>query len=232
MTTAPVVDRSDARSTVALDYDRWFDAKWGSYAFAVESGAIRNAAGSIDNKLVLDAGCGTGRFTTHLPRGRAVSIGLDIDAEMLDIAARRLPGRCSRATIEQLPFADATFELGIAVTVLEFVADPDAAIAELARVTRPGGRIVIGALNPHSPWGLANRRRLRSGAWCDARFFDRRSLRALGRPHGRAHIRAALHAPGAIPGLRGVGPVVETIGRLVPQWGAFQVLTVIKDGAQ
>jgi hypothetical protein len=40
-----------------------------------------------------------------------------------------------------------------------------------------------------------------------------------------------LYAPGAIPGLSVLGPVLETIGRLVPRWGAFQVLSITKDAA-
>jgi SAM-dependent methyltransferase len=230
MSTAPAVDRDDARSTAAADYDRWFDQQWGSYAFAVESAAVTRAAGAIDNEFVLDAGCGTGRFTTRLAKSRAIPVGVDLDSGMLGIAARRLPGRCSQATIEDLPFANATFDLAVAVTVLEFVADPAAAVAELVRVTRPGGRIVIGALNPHSPWGLANRRRLRSGAWCDARFLGRRYLSELGRPHGRIRLHATLYAPGAIAAPRVVGPVLEALGRVAPRWGAFQVLTITKAG--
>ena len=230
MTTAPAVDRTDARSAAALDYDRWFEQQWGSYAFAVESAAIVRAAGATGDSLVLDAGCGTGRLTTPLAKLRVTPIGVDVDPNMLSIAARRLPGRCLRATIEHLPFPNATFDLAIAVTVLEFVADPTAAVAELVRVTRPGGRIVIGALNPHSPWGLANRRRLRSGAWCDARFFSRQSFRELGQPHGRTRLHASLYAPGAIAALRLVGPILEALGRITPRWGAFQVLTVVKDG--
>lgn len=52
---------------------------------------------------------------------------------------------------------DDSFDLTRAVTVLESVADPAAAVAEPARVTRGGG-----ALNLHNPWGLTNRRRLRT----------------------------------------------------------------------
>jgi SAM-dependent methyltransferase len=230
MTTAPALDRTDARSTAALDYDRWFEQPWGSYAFAIESATVARAAGAIDNRIVLDAGCGTGRYTTRLAELHAIPVGIDIDPGMLDIAARRVPGRCGRATIQYLPFPNAVFDLAVAVTVLEFVADPAAAVAELARVTRPGGRIVIGALNPRSPWGLANRRRIRAGAWCDARFLSRQALRELARPHGRIRLHASLYAPSAIPALRFVGPVLEALGRVTPRWGAFQVLTIIKDG--
>lgn len=64
--------------------------------------------------------------------------------------------------------------------------------------------------------------------WCDARFLDRAALRTLGAPHGRATLRGALYAPGAFPGLPVVGPALETLGRLAPARGAFQVLTIDK----
>lgn len=130
--------------------------------------------------------------------------------------------------VERLPFPDQVFDLTVGVTVLEFVADPDAALAELARVTRRGGRIVIGALNPHSPWGLANRRRLAGGPWRRARFLEPKALRALGSRFGRTSLHAALYAPDWFPGIRGWGPVLETIGGVAPRWGAFQVLAIDK----
>ncbi len=220
--------RSEATAGWAADddYDRWFDEPWGQYAFAVESAAVFRAAGALDGALVLDGGCGTGRFTAAIPDRGGVAIGVDPDADMLTIAGPRLKGRCARGVIERLPFSDAVFDLTLGVTVLEFVADPAAAVAEMARVTRRGGRIVIGALNPRSPWGLVNRDRLRSGVWCEARFLGRAALRSLGAPHGRCTLHAALYAPGVFPGLAVFGPALEVIGRMAPAWGAFQVLVV------
>ncbi len=50
----------------------------------------------------------------------------------------------------------------------------------------------------------------------------------MGAPHGRATLRGALYAPGAFPGLTVVGPALETLRRVAPGWGAFQVLTIDK----
>jgi SAM-dependent methyltransferase len=158
-------------------------------------------------------------------------VGLDPDADMLTIARTRLAGQCARGAIEGLPFAAETFDVTVAVTVLEFVTDPAAAVAELARVTRPGGRIVLGALNPRSPWGLANHRRLRSGVWCHARFLTRAELRSLAAPHGPATLHAGLFAPGIGPALGLLGPALEALGTMVPALGAFQVLTMDKPSA-
>jgi SAM-dependent methyltransferase len=213
----------------AVEYDAWFESPWGRHAFAVESAAVRRSCGDLIGRRLLDAGCGTGRFGAALADHRTTVVGVDPDPAMLDLARTRSAGRCARAVVEHLPFPDGSFDLTLAVTVLEFVPRPALALAELARVTRSGGRIVIGALDPHSPWGLANRRRLRAGVWCQARFLSRSELRALGTPHGRTSLHGALHAPGALPGLSRIGPLLETAGRAAPAWGAFQVLVIDKD---
>ncbi len=100
------------------------------------------------------------------------------------------------ADVHALPIATASVDLACAVTVCEFAAEPGAVIAELVRLTRPGGRVVICSLNPHSPWGRWNREQLNQPPWSNARFLDRDSLTGIGR--------------------RG----------LAPSWGAFQTLTI------
>jgi len=214
------------RDRSAADYDQWFEQPWGRCAFAVESNAVDHAAAGTHPARALDAGCGTGRFSKVL--AGAYSVGIDPDPEMLALACPRLAGRCVQGVVEHLPFRDETFDLTLAITVLEFVVDREVAVAELARVTRPGGRIIVGALNPHSPWGLASRRRLRSGVWCRARFLDRHALRSLGAGHGRTSLHGRLYAPGVFPGIALAGPVLETIGRIAPAWGAFQTLIIDK----
>lgn len=213
----------------AVAYDAWFDTPWGRHAFAVETAEVRRACGDLAGHRLLDAGCGSGRFSAALADRHTMAVGVDLDPAMLDLARRRVTGGCVRGAVERLPFPDGSFDLTLAVTVLEFVPDPASAVAELARVTRDGGRIVIGALNPHSPWGLANQRRLRAGVWCHARFLGRRELRALGTPHGRTTLHGALYAPGALPCLSRIGPLLETAGRAAPGWGAFQVLAIERE---
>jgi SAM-dependent methyltransferase len=233
MTTAPPSERlargEPASVGAAVDYDAWFDKPWGRYALAVESAAIIRAAGALDGTRVLDAGCGPGRFGAALADHHALVAGIDPNRDMLALARAGLAGGCAQGVVERLPFADETFDLTLAVTVLEFVADPAGALVELARVTRGGGRIVIGALNPHSPWGLANRRRLRAGLWWQARFLSPTVLRTLGAPHGASTLHGVLYAPGAFPSLATFGPVAEAVGRAFPSWGAFQVLAIHKD---
>lgn len=75
-----------------------------------------------------------------------------------------------------LPFADAQFDLGSFITTLEFVADPEKALAEAVRVARQGP--LLGVLNRHSL--LARRRRTSGkGFWKQAHFFTVKELKHL-----------------------------------------------------
>lgn len=94
---------------------------------------------------ILDIGCGSGQLTRAIadavgPRGRAC--GVDISEQMLALAAHpRI--ELSRAEGTTLPFRDASFDAAVATQVYEFVEEIDAALAELHRVLRAGGRALI-----------------------------------------------------------------------------------------
>lgn len=213
--------------TDARRYDAWFDSDWGAYAYAVEEAAVLAAADPLDGAEVLEIGCGTGRFTTALETAGAGVVGLDMDADMLAVAHTRVRGLLVQGDAQRLPFADHTFTLVVSVATTEFLVDVEGALAEALRVLRPDGRLVIGALNPRSPWGLAHRRRhARHPAWTEACLRSPRALRRRLPADVGVQRRAALYAPGAIPLLDRLGPLLERAGRLAPDLGAFQVLTI------
>jgi SAM-dependent methyltransferase len=94
-------------------------------------------AGSV----LLDAGCGRGRtflYRSHLPAVRAV--GLDMSPYVRDN-----PNVDSqvRGNVETMPFADASFDAVLSTHVAEHLACPEAAFGEMARVLRPGGRLLL-----------------------------------------------------------------------------------------
>ena len=206
-------------------YDRWSETPWGRYASRVEARAITGAIGTLAGLRVLDAGCGTGRFTEVLARAGANVIGLDADEAMLRVARRRGQAPLVLADARALPFADETFDVTVAVTLCEFTERPERVVAEMARTSRRTGRIVIGALNPRSPWGLAHRRRFRRPPWDSARFLSASELRSLGAPYGETSLTSVLYAPGRACG-RLLGRVMEKGRFLAPGFGAFRVLTV------
>ena len=97
---------------------------------------------------VLDAGCGTGALAEALAaRDPALRItGIDISGPFLGAARTRVPAATFRqGDIARLPDPDASFDAALSLLVLQFVPDRPAAVAELARVTRPGG-IVAAAM--------------------------------------------------------------------------------------
>jgi SAM-dependent methyltransferase len=101
---------------------------------------------------LLDAGCGEGRHCFGALECGAHVIGLDLDAAALRVGAERLRLRAAqrgtlgamlRGDAFQLPFADASFDAVICSEVMEHVHDYRAAARELARVTRPEGRVAV-----------------------------------------------------------------------------------------
>jgi SAM-dependent methyltransferase len=109
---------------------------------------------------MLDAGCGTGVFTTDFLAAGAAVTGLDVSREMLRGALKKtagLPFSPVQADMRFLPFKDDCFDKSVSITALEFIEDAQTAVDELFRVTRPGGIVVVATLNSLSPW--AERRR-------------------------------------------------------------------------
>lgn len=210
----------------AQAYDSWFDQPWGAYASAVEFGLVL-AQVEVSGQRVCDAGCGTGRLTSRLESAGATVVGVDRDPAALAVAGSRVRGPLVRADVQALPFPSGCFDLTVAVTVCEFTADPGQVIVELVRVTRPGGAVVIGSLNRHSPWGWWNRRQFSAPPWVGATFLSQTRLEGIGGRYGETRWRAGLFVPRALPGMHHWAPVLDTLGRRVaPRWAAFGVLTI------
>jgi SAM-dependent methyltransferase len=92
-------------------------------------------------KRVLDLGCRSGALTRHFLEANSV-VGLDVDAAALE-KARTLGIEPVQANVEEpLPFEDASFDAVVAGELFEHLQFPDALVAEIERVLRPGGVIV------------------------------------------------------------------------------------------
>ena len=108
-----------------------------------------DAARVTSGTRLLDAGCGAGLLALLASlRGAEVS-ALDASPALLAIARQRLPAADVReGDLEALPFADASFDAVTAVNSLFYAEDMSAAMRELVRVVRPGGRVVVTAWGP------------------------------------------------------------------------------------
>jgi SAM-dependent methyltransferase len=105
---------------------------------------------------VLDVGCGTGALAQRLAaRGYDVA-GVDPSDGMLEIMRARSPEVSAvRASGAELPFGDGSFDLVLTVAAMHHIAEPAAVrrtLAEMVRVSRPTGRVLIWDHNPRNPY--------------------------------------------------------------------------------
>jgi ubiquinone/menaquinone biosynthesis C-methylase UbiE len=178
-------------------YDLWFKTPVGQAVLKYETELILDLLRPAHGERILDAGSGTGIFTHEfIGRGAAVT-GLDISVAMLQRAAVKNLGPSYRgiaADMARLPFADTSFDKTVSVAALEFIVDEKGAVAELFRVTKRGGVVVVATLNSLSPWAVrrgANARRDPESIF--NRVFFRSSAQLLAAAPAGGIVRTAVH---------------------------------------
>ncbi len=137
-------------AAVQSEYSRLapgYDRRWASYIKGSLRGTWRHLALHPDEHL-LDIGCGTGVLLQAIGEAipDVVCVGVDMSAAMLKIARQRLHNPemlLLQAAAEHLSFADASFDVVTSTSALHYFANPAAALAEMYRVLRPGGRLLI-----------------------------------------------------------------------------------------
>ncbi|MCR9165164.1 MAG: class I SAM-dependent methyltransferase [Nannocystaceae bacterium] len=134
-------------------YDRWapgYDA-YDNPLIALEQPEVRALIGDPSGLAVLDVGCGTGRHALWMAERGATVTGVDFSSGMLE-QLRAKPDAdvtvIEHDFTEGLPVPDRSVDLVTCCLVLEHVPSLGAVFAEMARVTRPGGRVVISDFHP------------------------------------------------------------------------------------
>lgn len=95
-------------------------------------------------QVVLDLGCGAGLFCRLAVDAGASVVGIDAAAALVEIARERVPdGRFDVGDIQPLPYPDCSVDVVTAFNSLQFLPDPPGALAEVYRVTKPGGRVYV-----------------------------------------------------------------------------------------
>ncbi|WP_372457934.1 class I SAM-dependent methyltransferase [Streptantibioticus parmotrematis] len=113
--------------------------------------AMLALAGDVSGRRILDAGCGSGPLFAALRDRGAVMSGFDASAGMVQLARRRLGDDADLRLAElggPLPYADDTFDDVVAALVLHYLEDWGPALAELRRVLKPGGRLIVAVEHP------------------------------------------------------------------------------------
>ncbi|MEV4493845.1 methyltransferase domain-containing protein [Micromonospora coxensis] len=107
-------------------------------------GALLDAAGVGAGVRLLDAGTGPGTVAASAAERGAAVVAVDAEASMLAAARRAVPAaRLVRAALPHLPVVTGGVDAAVANFVLNHVGDPGAAVAELRRTVRPGGRLAV-----------------------------------------------------------------------------------------
>lgn len=153
--------------------------------------ALLNEIRWTPGQRVLDVGCASGHYCTAVQRRGVKVTGVDLSMQALT-RARSAGHRVGQASALQLPFADAAFDVVLCHKTLYLLSPPSTAVAELARVVSPHGRIVFSSSNQASPYmrvQAASRQHKANSRWhagnsCSAaqwiRMFESLGFRATG----------------------------------------------------
>lgn len=140
-----------------------YDAFAEAYARANDNGlftrwyarpAVLDLLGDVAGRRILDAGCGSGPLIAELGERGASVAGFDASPEMIRLARDRLGDEADLRVADltrPLPYDDGTFDDAVAMLVLHYLEDWSRPLAELRRVLRPGGRLVVVVNHPVIP---------------------------------------------------------------------------------
>jgi ubiquinone/menaquinone biosynthesis C-methylase UbiE/DNA-binding transcriptional ArsR family regulator len=135
-------------SSSAGQWDRLRDELFGDRFHLAAMAALADPAW-----VVGDLGCGTGQVTAALAPFVARVIAVDGSAAMLQAAKKRLHGidnvDLRRGELEALPIDDSRLDVAMLTLVLHHLPEPERALAEIARVVKPGGRAIVVDMQPH-----------------------------------------------------------------------------------
>jgi ubiquinone/menaquinone biosynthesis C-methylase UbiE len=115
-----------------------------NHVYAMRYRAVERMVGRQAIGSVLDVGCGTGDFVQLFDSARTRYLGIDISENMIAECKRLFPSyEFKVADGDELAAPDNSIDLVLSIGVLEYLADPASHLKELARVTKPGGSIIL-----------------------------------------------------------------------------------------
>ncbi len=137
-------------------YDTWavtYDSDPNPH-IALEHPDVLRLVAARKGKRILDAGCGTGKYTLEFLKAGASVVGIDFSEPMLAVAAQRCPGaEFQTADLERrLPFPDRSFDSVNCAQTLKHLAKLLRPMKEFERVLKPGGVLVFSVTHPEMNW--------------------------------------------------------------------------------
>jgi malonyl-CoA O-methyltransferase len=138
-------------------YDRWASSydQDPNPLIALEQQVALELIGSIQGQHVLDLGCGTGRYCALLAEAGATVVGIDLSSEMLEHARQSIgpnsPFELGQIAGDRLAFPDGRFDLVVCALTVGHLRELQPAFAEIVRVLKNGGRLVISDIHPYWP---------------------------------------------------------------------------------
>ncbi len=223
--------------TTPLDYAAWRESTLGRITERLERAVVLDVVGPRGGGDLLDVGAGNGAYALALAKDGASVTALDASLPALRAVDHRARDSGMRLVLVAadalaLPFDEGTFDVAIAVTSLCFVRAPQQAVSEIARVLRPGGRLVMGELGRWSAWAALRRVRGLLGAspWRDASFWTARGLRRLAEGAGLVprRVRGAVFHPPLGLAAAALAPLDPLLGRATTFGAAFLALEAEK----
>ena len=214
---------------IADIYDLWYESAEGAMYDRMEKKAVsrflpRNAQGM----KLLEIGCGTGHWRRFFSENGFEVRGVDISEHMIERARSKNVANAlfQIADGQSLPFGDGSFDVVAAIATLEFVANTETVVQEMARCTRkPRGRLLIGTLNSLARFNRERQQDLES-LYAKARLFSPKRMKQLLDPYGQTNIITAAFIPRR-RSLLPLSPLIDIIGRLLRlPYGAFVVTEV------
>lgn len=227
----------NATSGLFDSYTRWRRGRLGQITDALERELLFELLGPVAGKSLLDVGCGDGALASELARRGAIVTALDPDLAMIAATRRRIDEegvqlRLVEGRSQALPFRGGEFDSVLAVAALCFVPEASLAIAEIARVLKPGGRVILGELGSGSLW--AGYRRVRGwfghSLWRSARFRSPAALRrlVLGAGLRVIEMRGAAYYPPCGAAARLLAGIDPWLGRRTTLGAAFIAISAAK----
>ena len=133
----------------------WMSGDYGHFATYLEPGALEflSRIKIEPGARILDVACGAGQTAIPMSRAGAKVTGIDIATNLIEQAraraqAEHLDARFDEGDAEMLPYADGSFDIVVSLIGAMFAPRPELVAAELKRVCRPGGRIIMGNWTP------------------------------------------------------------------------------------